>query len=74
MRPYLNNPMYTYAPQLNWTRRNTMARPLFHLGSKVFYPAGAPSIEIRFEWHADAEVMTVYDGGTVFLSASRAAR
>lgn len=74
MRPYLNSPMYTYAPQLNWTRRNTMARPLFHLGGKVFYPAGAPSIEIRFGWHADAEVMTVHDGGTVFLRASRAAR
>jgi len=74
MRPYLNSPMYTYAPQLNWTRHNTVARPLFHLGSKVFYPAGAPSIEIRFEWHADAEVMTVRDGGTVFLTASRAAR
>lgn len=74
MRAYLNSPMYTYAPQLNWGRRNTLARPLFHLGSKVFYPAGAPSIEIRFAGHADAEVMTVHDGGTVVLSASRAAR
>lgn len=74
MSPFLNSPMYTYAPQLNWTRHNTVGRPLFHMGNKVFYPAGAPSIEIRFEWQADAEVMTVRDGGTVVFSASRGAK
>ena len=73
MRPYLNSSMYTYAPQLNWTRQGTMGRPLFHVGSKVFYPAGAPSIEVRFEERADAEVMTVRDGRKVF-SASRIAK
>ena len=70
VRPYQNNPMYTYPPQLNWTRQGTMGRPLFHVGNKVFYPAGAPSVEIRFEPHTQAEIMTVRDGGMV-LTASR---
>jgi ankyrin repeat protein len=73
VRPYQNSPMYTYPPQLTWTRQGTMGRPLFHVGNKVFYPAGAPSIEIRFEQHTDAEIMTVRDGGAV-LTASREAK
>jgi hypothetical protein len=73
VRPYQNSPMYTYPPQLNWTRRGTMGRPLFHFGNKVFYPAGAPSVEIRFERHTDAEIMTVRDGEPV-LTASREAK
>ncbi|HEX5235434.1 MAG TPA: hypothetical protein VFW25_08900 [Silvibacterium sp.] len=66
---YLNSGMYTYPPQLNWMRQGTMARPLFHMGSKVFYPAGAPRIQIRFETQAGAEVMTVRDG-EIMLTAS----
>lgn len=72
VRAYQNSPMYTYPPQLNWTHRGTMARPLFHVGNKVFYPAGAPAVEIRFEQQTDAEIMTVRDGRTV-LTASREA-
>lgn len=70
MHAYANIPMYTYSPQLNWKRTGTMARPLFHLGGMTFYPAGAPSIRIRFERQAHATVMTMTDGGEV-LSASR---
>jgi hypothetical protein len=70
MRPYANSPMYTYPPQLSWKRTGTMERPLFHVGGMKFYPAGAPSIQIRFEEKAHAAVMTVMDGGEV-LSASR---
>ena len=66
---YLKNSMYTYAPQLNWKRQGTMERPLFHVGKRVFYPAGSPSIQIRFEKHADA-IMTISDGEIV-LSGSR---
>lgn len=73
VRAYQNSPMYTYAPQLNWTRLGTMGRPLFHVGNKMFYPAGAPSVEIRFEKHTDAEIMTVRDTETV-LTASREAK
>jgi hypothetical protein len=34
------NPMFTYPPELNWTFKGTMGRPLFHLGERTFYPAG----------------------------------
>lgn len=70
MGSYQNTPMYTYAPQLNLTRHGAMGRPLFHVGNKVFYPAGAPTVEIRFETHADAATMTVKDGKEV-LTAPR---
>jgi hypothetical protein len=70
--PYKNSPMYTYAPQLNWTRHGTMGRPLFHLGNKVFYPAGAPSIEIRFEASSDVASMTIRDGKTVLIASREA--
>jgi len=62
MAMYANNKMYTYAPQLNWTRKGTMTRPLFHLGSRIFYPAGAPSVRIRFIEDGDGVVMKVRDG------------
>ena len=67
---YANTPMYTHVPQLNWKYDSAMARPLFHLGGMKFYPAGGPSIEIRFEEAAQTMRMTVKDGGDV-LSASR---
>jgi hypothetical protein len=65
VQPYLKSPMYTYAPQLNWTRKGSMARPLFHTGNSVFYPAGAPSVRIQFEKQNGIMVMTVRDGETV---------
>lgn len=66
---YGNTPMYTYPPQLNWKHNRAMARPLFHMGGMTFYPAGAPSIQIRFERVAQSMTMTVKDGGDV-LTAS----
>ena len=70
MHAYANIPMYTYAPQLNWKRTGTMARPLFHRGGMTFYPAGAPSVQVKFEQTADRMLMTMTDGGEV-LTASR---
>jgi hypothetical protein len=70
MHAYANSPMYAYPPQLSWKRAGTMERPLFHQGAMTFYPAGAPSIQIRFEQRAQEVVMTVVDGGNV-LEASR---
>lgn len=67
---YANNKMYTYAPQLNWTRKGTMTRPLFHLGNRTFYPAGAPSVRICFTEGSDGMLMNVDDGELV-LSAVR---
>jgi len=45
---YAGSKMYSHPPQLNWTRKGTMPRPLFHLGNHTFYPAGAPSVRVRF--------------------------
>jgi hypothetical protein len=59
---YAGSPMYTHPPQLNWTRKGTMARPLFHLGERTFYPAGAPAVRIRFEERPGRMVMTLTDG------------
>jgi hypothetical protein len=67
---YAKNRMYTYPPQLNWTRKGTMTRPLFHLGNRTFYPAGAASVRIRFTDGVDGVLMNLRDGELV-LSALR---
>lgn len=61
LKIYTNNKMYTHPPQLNWTRKGTMTRPLFHLGGHTFYPAGAPSVRIRFAEHDGTILMAVND-------------
>jgi len=58
-----------YSP-LTWTRKGTMGRPLVHLGDHAFYPAGAPSVRIRFAEDKDGVVMTVSDPQLV-LTARR---
>ena len=60
--------MYSHPPQLNWTRKGTMPRPLFHLGDHMFYPAGAPTVQIRFAEENGAMVMTVADPETVLVA------
>jgi hypothetical protein len=58
-----------YSP-LTWTRKDAMGRPLIHLGSHIFHPAGAPSVRILFSGDKDALLMTVLDPGPV-LTARR---
>jgi hypothetical protein len=70
LKMYVGNKMYTYPPQLNWTRKGTMTRPLFHLGGRTFYPAGAPAVRIRFTEDARSILMAVTDGELV-LTARR---
>jgi hypothetical protein len=70
LKMYANSKMYTHPPQLNWTRKGTMTRPLFHLGERTFYPAGAPSVRIRFTDDAGTVLMTVTDAELV-LTARR---
>jgi hypothetical protein len=62
--------MYAYPPQLNWTRKGTMTRPLFHLGDLKFYPAGAPAVRIRFTVEKNRVAMAISDGNFA-LSAVR---
>lgn len=59
---YAGSKMYTHPPQLNWTRKGTMTRPLFHLGNHAFYPAGAPSARIQFAETAEGMRMKIIDG------------
>jgi hypothetical protein len=70
LKMYANNKMYTHPPQLNWTRKGTMTRPLFHLGNRTFYPAGAQSVRIHFTEGADGVLMNIDDGDLV-VSALR---
>lgn len=48
--------------QFTWTRKGSMGRPLYHLGKREFYPAGAPDVCISFAEEGSAIVMTVNDG------------
>ena len=70
LKMYSSNKMSSHPPQLNWTRKGTMTRPLFHLGDHAFYPAGAPSVRIRFTEESGAVLMTVTDAELV-LTARR---
>jgi hypothetical protein len=56
--------------QFTWTRKGSMGRPLYYLGKREFYPAGAPDVRIRFAEDGAAMVMTVNDG-EVTLTARR---
>lgn len=55
---------------LNWTRKAMMGRPLVHLGDRVFYPVGAPSVRIQFAGDEKSMAMTVSDPQPV-LTARR---
>ena len=71
---YAASKMYSYPPQLNWTRKGTMPRPLFHLGGNAFCPVGAPAVRIQFarEEANGGVIMTVRDP-EVALTARKAA-
>ena len=72
MKMYVNSKMYAHPPQLNWTRKGTMTRPLFHLGDHTFYPAGAPAVRIHFAQENDTTVMTVNDPDEVLVARRKA--
>jgi hypothetical protein len=56
---------------LTWTRKGMMGRPLVHLGDRSFYPAGAPSVRIRFAEEGASVVMTIYDPEVVLVALRR---
>jgi hypothetical protein len=56
--------------QLTWTRKGTVGRPLYHLGNRVFYPAGAAEARIRFVDEKDTIMMSVNNPDLV-LTAKR---
>jgi hypothetical protein len=57
--------------QLTWTRKSTIGRPLFHLGDHAFYPAGAPSVRIRFVDDQGSIMMTIHDPELVLTARQR---
>jgi hypothetical protein len=62
MDMYAKTAMYTYPPQLNFTRKGKMARPLFKRDDRSFYPAGATHVHVTFESSAGRTVLSVKDG------------
>jgi hypothetical protein len=57
--------------RLTWTRKGTIGRWLIHLGDRVFFPCGAPSVRIRFAEEKDMRVMTVSDPELVLTAAMK---
>jgi hypothetical protein len=55
-----------------WTRRGKFGRPLTHLGSRVFYPAGASAVRIHFVEDGAAMLMTVEDPNVVLTARRKA--
>jgi len=54
--------------EVTWTRKGMMGRPLFHLGSRAFYPAGVPAARIRFREEDSAMLMTIEDPEVVLVA------
>jgi hypothetical protein len=54
--------------EVTWTRKGMMGRPLFHLGSRAFYPAGVPAARIRFREEGSAMLMTIEDPEVVLVA------
>lgn len=54
--------------QVLWTRKGTMGRPLYHVGERVFYPAGARAVKVRFREEGDGVEMSVEDPGVVLVA------
>jgi len=55
---------------VTWTRKGGMGRPLFHLGNRVFNPAGASAVRIAFTLEPTGTCMTIHDPDVV-LSVMR---
>jgi hypothetical protein len=53
---------------VTWTRKGMMGRPLFHLGSRAFYPAGVPAARIRFREEDSTMLMTIEDPEVVLVA------
>ena len=54
--------------EVTWTRKGMMGRPLFHLGSRAFYPAGVPAARIRFREEGSTMLMTIEDPEVVLVA------
>ena len=55
-----------------WTRKGKFGRPLTHLGSRVFFPAGAAAVRIHFTDEGTTTLMTVEDPNVVLMARRKA--
>ena len=55
--------------QLTVRRQEGTPRNLFHLGDRVFQPAGAEAVRLRFSSESPARTLTLLDGGRSLLAA-----
>jgi hypothetical protein len=59
--------------QATWARPGMMGRPFFHLGNRVFYPSGAPSVRIRFSGERESVTMPINDPAIVLIARRKQA-
>lgn len=57
-----------YQDGITVKRAGGVARPLLHLGSRVFSPMGAEAVRIRFSEEAPAAIFTVHDPDPVVMA------
>lgn len=62
------NDMTQMISRLTWTRQGMIGRPLNHLGNRVFYPWGAPSVRVQFTEENGATLMTISDSELVLVA------
>jgi hypothetical protein len=55
----------TYKESLSLRRDTAMGRPLAHLGSRTFSPAGSDAVRIRFSAESPAASLAIHDPGLV---------
>jgi hypothetical protein len=56
---------------LTFTRQGGSARNLIHTGGRVFFPVGAPNVQIRFSIAANRASLTVQDGALTMEATRR---
>jgi len=57
--------------QLLWTRKGTVGRQMYHLGDRIFHPAGAAAVRIKFADDKAGMVMTIYDPDLVLTARKK---
>jgi hypothetical protein len=59
-------------PESKHERQGATERSLFHTGNRVFHPAGAPAVRIRFDIRDGRAVSVTVEDGPVVVTGKRA--
>lgn len=68
MQAYEHTPMYTHAPQLNFTKAGAISRALFYTPEQNFYPVGAPAVRVSFQDGDGSMQMKIVDQQTILIA------